>query len=185
MPIVHPKSSVHTPFDEAIKAWVEEKILYGMDGRRTTLRECQIIGLSSYKDSALAAEILVKEGESFSTAWSDVPLHMLFHKAVKPKANEFLDLEDVIYHNSLDEYIELTYYPSLAKGECQCYFPRKDRWLGGEYLGTVDWYKGNHNAHLVALENGQFAMVPHHKIQFNNGSRTLPPYKKQRMEWRV
>lgn len=55
--------------------------------------------------------------------------------------------------------------------------------LHANLIASVDWYDGNDLLHFVALMNGQFALLPSHKLMF--GICELPDYKKLRAEWRV
>lgn len=177
-------SPVHVAFAQGLKAWVEEGILHDMDSERTDLRECRIVGLSSYPGQVLTTEILVKEKDRFATAWSDVPFHMLFGQSSRPE--KLLAMEDLYYHNCPDEHITFTFFPAFAQEKCRAYFKNHRKWIGGEYLGTVNWYHDNVNAHMIRLNRGQFALLPNHKIQFNVGdapAEPLPPYKKLRQSW--
>ena len=53
------------------------------------------------------------------------------------------------------------------------------------YIASIDWYCGNDLLHFIALANGQFALLPSHKIMFGDGDEPLPDYEKLRAEWRV
>ena len=75
-------------------------------------------------------------------------------------------------------------FEALA-GPMQAYFRRRDLWLAGTYQWTIDWYEDNRLAHLIALENGQFALLPSHKVKFGDTERSLPPYRKLHAEWKV
>lgn len=175
---------VHVAFDQGLKAWVDETILFGMDPDKHNLRECKIIGLSSYPDEVLTAEILVKEEDRFATAWSHVPFHLLFGHSERPK--KLLGMDDLYYHNCPDEHITFTFFPDMAQHKCWAYFKHQRKWIGGDYLGTVNWYRDNLNAHIIRLNRGQFALLPNHKLQFNSGDKAtspLPPYRKVRQGW--
>jgi hypothetical protein len=178
-------SPVHISFEKGMPAWVHEGILYDMDPDKQGLRECQIVGLSSYAEQTLTAQILIKEdGAGFNTVWSDVPLHLLFNENSKPKV--CLTLQDLVYYENPDIHITFTYYPDLARGPTWAFLKQRSEWQRGTYLGTIDWYQDNLNAHLISLDNGHFACLPQHKIQFNRETcpqQDLPAYRKTRQAW--
>lgn len=179
------RSGVHAYFDKAIKGYVDESLLHNMDPAKTELVPCEIMGLSSYKGTAPTAQILVQG----SYVFSDVPLHLLFARAARPKKP--LGLNVLVYNNSPDDHIDLSCNPHLARGACQVFLVKMaakndaQKWMSGTYLATIDWHRDNLNAHLIALENGQFALQPQHKISFNDGPRALPPYRKLKTDWIV
>lgn len=181
------KSIVHAGFDQAIRARVAETLLYNMDPTRTGLVPCEIIGLSSYPGTAPTAQILV-EG---SFVFSDVPLHLLFNKRVTKPPEKPLGLDVLVLDKCPDGAIDLSFNPHLARDKCSVYFSRmeaatdEERWMSGTYRMTVDWFRDNLNAHLIALDNGQFALQPQGKISFNGGPRKLPDYRRLEASWFV
>lgn len=181
------RSVVHASFDQAIEARVAEALLYNMDPARTALVPCEIIGLSSYPGNAPTAQILV-EG---SFVFSDVPLHLLFNKRLVAPPENPLGLEILVHDKCPDGAIDLSFNPHLARDKCSVYFSRmetakdEERWMSGTYRVTVDWFRDNLCAHLVSLDNGQFALQPQAKISFNGGPRKLPDYRRLECGWWV
>jgi len=95
-----------------------------------------------------------------------------------------LELIDLVYHNCPGGDICVHSFKEL-QGPVHIFIKRQSAWLAGEYLFTLDWYEGNDLLHLVALDNGQYAFQPHHKLKFKDGPRELPPYRKLHGEWKV
>ena len=102
----------------------------------------------------------------------------------KPPTEAPLELADLVYHNCPAEDICVHAFEQL-QGPVQAYFKRRQLWLAGTYLLTIDWYTGNDLLHLIALENGQYAFLPHHKVKFRDGIKEFPPYRKMHSEWKV
>jgi hypothetical protein len=74
---------------------------------------------------------------------------------------------------------------AALRGPVRCYFKRRDLWMPGRYLFTIDWYTTNELLHAIALANGQYALLPNHKIKFGDQPPGFAPYKKMRLEWSV
>ena len=91
---------------------------------------------------------------------------------------------DLVYHDCKSTLICVHDFAEL-RGSILAYFKRRDRWLGGEYLWSVDWYAGNEMLHALALANGQLALLPSHKVKFGDHPPGFEPYKKIRREWTV
>lgn len=177
-------TNTHYPLECPIKSWVNIGLMNGDLNTTEPLRACKIIGLSSYKGATLTFQILLANEEGILTSiWSDVPLHLIFHS--ENGGEGCLDLADLAYHNCPDNNIEAVTYNALSDSKCECYFPRLDRWISGIYVTTIDWYKGNLTSHLIKLNNGNFALVPNHKIQFGSESNKLPKFMKQRFTWEI
>lgn len=169
----HSKEHVHAnlaPFH----ALVETQVLYNNDGREGST-PCTIFGVSSYAGHAPTFNVLLANGSVFSY----VPVHRLRTGDV----TDAMDLTDLVYHDCPSERIVVTAYDALQR-PLRAYFAKLDRWVDAKYVATVDWYTGNNLLHLLTLANGQFAMLPSHKVLFSDGGE-LPDYKKLRAEWKV
>jgi len=159
---------------------VQEEFLYDMDPAHVGKTvACTAFALSSYPGSTPTFKILLQNGAVFSY----IPPHALQTSSLSPDAVT-LDLADLASINCPSEPISVKTFAALA-GRVQAYFKRKDLWLEGSYVLTVDWTDSNDLLHLIALENGQLAFVPQHKVVFGNAARELPQYRKLRQVWRV
>jgi hypothetical protein len=123
-------------------------------------------------------------GVEQGSVYAYVPAHAL----VDPNQIEGgveLPLSDLIYHPSKSGRICVTRFKGL-EGSIQAKFVRRgDFWLMGRYILTVDWYDGNDALNLVALENGQYAFLPYHKLKFDGGKREFPDFRKLKSSWAV
>jgi hypothetical protein len=163
-----------------LRCHVRAELLYGGDPARVgELRACSAFSVSSYPGHVPTFQILLPDGAVFSY----VPPSGLVDpdKLAAPE----LELEDLVYFACPDERICVHRHAAL-EGEVLAYFKRKDLWLGGRYLFTVEWWTGNDLCHAVALDNGQLAMLPHHKLKFGSGHAAgFEPYRKMRKLWRL
>lgn len=161
-----------------IAAHVRAEYLYNMDPTRTgELRPCTAFTISSYTGNAPTFQILLADGAVFSY----VPPDALVHPPVTEPA---LELADLVYHDCKSVDIAVQAFEAL-RGPVLAYFKRRDLWLAGTYLFTIDWYTGNELLHCVALANGQYALLPSHKLKFGDHPPGFEPYKKIRREWTV
>ncbi len=159
--------------------YVHAEYLYGMDPARVgELRRCTVFSISSYQGNAPAFQILLSDGALFSY----LPPNALVDPAKLGEPE--LELADLVYHDCKSTPICVHEF-DILRGPVLCYFKRKDLWLAGTYLFTVDWYTTNELMHLIALANGQYALLPSHKIKFGDHPPGFEPYKKLRREWKV
>lgn len=162
------------------QAWVENRVLYNDDPWHKGWTRCTVFGVSSYVGHAPTFSVLTDEGAVFSY----VPIHRLRSKPPTDAIEIRMDLDDLVYHDSREGRIVVTQYQSLAMQRVlSATFKRTGRVCDARYIASVDWYDGNDLLHFVALMNGQFALLPSHKLMF--GICELPDYKKLRAEWRV
>jgi hypothetical protein len=157
---------------------VKKELLYGGDARFVGQRlGCRAFAVSSYVGSTPTFKILIDDGAVFSY----VPPSALFHRDPAPPE---LALSDLVYANCPSGDFCVHHFSALA-GEVHAYFKHKGLWLKGRYQLTLDWYEGNDLLHLVLLDNGQLAFLPHHKLKFGDHEEGFEPYKKLRAGWKV
>jgi hypothetical protein len=173
------QSAAHVHSDiPPLRLLVHKALLYGGDERyRGQYLSCRAFVVSSYPGSAPTFKILLDDGAVFSY----VPPSALFETV--PTAPE-LALQDLVYSNCPTGDFCVHHF-AMLEGEVHAFFKHKNLWLKGRYILTLDWYEGNDLLHLVALENGQIAFLPHHKLKFGDHEEGFEPYKKLRAEWKV
>lgn len=162
------------------KAYVEEKFLFDLNQMHAGLYvPCKVVGVSSYKGEALTFTILLDNGSVF--------FYIPFHAISKRKRDideQALDMDDLVYKNCVQDEICAYIIETLPK-EVSVYFKRKNLWLNGKYLLTIDWHTDNELFHLLELENGQYAAIPAHKIKWGDSERSLPDYEELHVSWIV
>lgn len=168
---------IHAELLPSIAVWVEKSFLFGMDPAFIGQYEPgNIFSLSSYPGEAITFQVLLNNGCLFSY----LPIHALAHN--DGLTDTPLQLQDLLYNNCPAKEICVHAFQHL-QGEVTVYLKYQDRWIKGSYLLTVDWYTKNENGHLIALQNGQFALVPNHKIKFRNIGEGFPPYRTLKQQW--
>jgi hypothetical protein len=116
---------------------------------------------------------------------------------------EHQDLEDLQLWNSFSYYPAVTTFDFLIGQRCK-YLGKDKKFIHGQYLFTVDWAHPESNildtehseipdqhkcAHILALDNGNYAAQPNNRILWSIPSFTTskhwPDYKVQTTEWNV
>jgi hypothetical protein len=116
---------------------------------------------------------------------------------------EHQDLEDLQLWNSFSYYPSVTCFDFLVGQRCK-YLGKDKKFIHGQYLFTVDWAHPEPNiidtehseipdqhkcAHILALDNGNYAAQPNNRILWSIPSFTTsthwPDYKVQTTNWNV
>lgn len=163
-----------------LKTHVRKEFLFGMDPAHVgQYVPCAAFAVSSYAGSAPTFKILLSDGAVFSY----VPPSALCDVEHRDPSRE-LSLDELVYLNCPAGAFCVHRFEALV-GECLAYFKARDVWMNARYLFTIDWYTGNDLLHAVALDNGQYAMLPHHKLKFGAHAAGFEPYRKMRRTWAV
>jgi hypothetical protein len=170
---------VHVPVD-LISCGVKEEFLYNQKKGHGNFIKGKIFSVSSYKNHALTFQVLLENGGVFSY----IPIQAIVDIEKYKPDTEPLTPKDLLYHDCHDDEICIHDYPAL-QGPVQIYFRKKQAWLEGQYLFTIDWYRGNELLHMLKVENGQFCALPSHKVLFGEKERVLPLYEKMKQIWSV
>lgn len=172
-------SMVHAPI-KGLRVWVRSEFLHDMDPSFKGKFESGIaFALSSYVGHAPTFKVLLDGGSVFSY----LPPHALLTRAQLPDPD--LSLEQLVYHNCPASRVALSTFAELKSAKLHVFIKKIGVWLPGEYLFTVDWFEGNDLVHCVRLDNGQLALLPSHKIKFNDSVKEFPGYRKLHAEWTV
>lgn len=163
------------------RVWVHHKYFYDMENvEAEPYVRCVVFAVSSYQGHEPTFVVrTLREGGIF---------HYIPVRALASIKKPTFDIAEghLCYHNCPDFWISVNQYRYLC-GKVMVTFVRPEqKVISGEYILTVDWPQANQNMHLIALDSGQFAWVPSHKVLFRNKTNAaLPPYKKLRQQWIV
>lgn len=160
-----------------ISVMVDNQVLHDEDPTQTGRTPGEVFGLSLYPGEVPTFQVRLSSGGMFSY----VPPHRVKSPYLTKEDQSLLDLKDLVYHMCPRDQAVFNRYEAL-EGTCQVWLRHQERWVTGDYLGTIDWYTGNDLLHMVLLENGQIAFQPSHKVVFGN-TRELPGYKKLHATW--
>ena len=167
---------IHAEVDP-VPVRVRQEFLYDMDPAKAgTYVHGRIFSVSSYQGHLPTFQVLLDDGSVFSY----LPAHALVAPDQDPSVE--LDAEDLTYHPSPAGDIHVTSYKAL-QGPVQVFLRRRDLWVRGRYVLTIDWHEGNDLLHLVVLDSGHVALLPQHKVKFGDAAQSLEPYRKLHQEW--
>ncbi len=153
-----------------IKVLVKESFLYNGDLTKTDLIPAEIVGISSYKNQAITFHVLIN-GQYL---YSDLPITSFCSKQTTA-----MDLSDLCYSNCESLPIDVF---KLNFNTVEVKFKNQNIFICGEYILSIDFYEGNDLLHLILLNNGNFCLMPNHKVNFGN-KQQLSDYKKNKQTW--
>jgi hypothetical protein len=161
--------------------WVRAEFLYGQDPSRIgEFVPCTPISISSYPGEVPTFQVRLTDGAVFSY----LPPSALVNTAQPRWRAVEVGLEDLAYHNCVDEKVVVHVHAGLV-GQCMVLLKHANLWIEGVYMFSVEWWTGNQVLHAVLLQNGQLALLPHHKIKFGSDHEpAFKPYRKIRSIWR-
>jgi len=160
-----------------IKAKVKSKFLYDMDQSKKGNYKCTIIGLSSYQGHMLTCRILVNGG-----IFDYIPIFAL--STDKMFSYEF----NCVYMNCPDKEFSFEKIKHIKKNIKKITISIKnengkfEKIKVNKYLGTIDWYNKNENAHLF-ISKGALYLVPNYRMLIK--TKTFPDFKKINSEWKL
>ena len=182
---------------------IRREYLYDLREHQGETEDCVVFGLGSISGRALLFHCLLTNGAIY---WR-LPISAFIQRGsgntLYKGQMEHQDLEDLQLWNSFSYYPSVTTFDFLIGQRCK-YLGKDKKFYHGEYLFTVDWAHPESNildtehseipdqhkcAHILALDNGNFAAQPNNRILWDIPSFTtkpsVPDYKVQTTEWNV
>jgi hypothetical protein len=182
---------------------IRREYLYDLRKHQGETEDCVVFGLGSISGRALLFHALLSNGAIY---WR-LPISAFFQRrscdSVHQREVEHQNIEDLQLWNSFSYYPSVTVFDFL-KGQRGKYLGKNKKFYHGEYLFTVDWAHPESNivdtehseipdqhkcAHILALDNGNFAAQPNNRILWSIPSFTTsthwPDYKVQTTYWNV
>ena len=178
---------------------VRKEYLYDLKKHHGEDEECVIFGITSISGRAILFNILLPNGACF---WR-LPISAFFQKhlsrsKVPDMQVDFLQLWNCFsYYPSVHSFDFLSGLNGKFRGKDKKFYP-------GQYLFTIDWGHPESNilntehseipqehkcAHILALDNGNYAAQPNNRILWHCNSYTTdtswPDYKVQNTVWEV
>ncbi len=178
---------------------LRKEYLYDLKQHQGETEDCVVMAITSIPGRAILFNIILPNGACF---WR-LPISAFFQKSF-----DRASVPDMQPHE-LELWNSFSYYPSVSTidyllGEKGRYLGLDKKFYAGEYLFTIDWAHPESNildvehseipdehkcAHILALDNGNFAAQPNNRILWNVGSYTTdnswPDYKVQSTTWNV
>jgi hypothetical protein len=180
-------------------AQIRKEYLYDLKKHKGEVSDCIIFGLSALTGRAILFHAIMENGAIFYR----LPITAFIQRGYEPSAVPTQRLDELELWNSFSYYPAVTTYDILA-GQSGKYFGKDKKTHTGKYLFTVDFAHPESNivdtehseiphehkcAHILALDNGNYAAQPNNRLIWNLPSFTVkdetPDWKVQTNEWNV
>ena len=183
-----------------IYAQIRREYLYDLSGHVGEAEDCIIFGMASLSGSAILFHAIMENGAVFYR----LPISAFIQRGFDVKKVPQMRLDELELWNCFSYYPAITTYDILS-GQSGKYIGKDKRWHYGNYLFTVDWAHPESNivdtvhseiphehkcAHILALENGNYAAQPNNRLIWNVPSFTVKDevptdWKVQTNDWTV
>ena len=183
----------------ATYAQVRREYLYDLKSHHGEVEDCIIFGMASITGSAILFHAVMENGAVFYR----LPISAFIQRGFDVKKVPRMRLDELELWNSFSYYPAITTYDILS-GQSGKYIGKDKIWYHGTYLFTVDWGHPEGNivdtdhseiphehkcAHILALENGNYAAQPNNRLIWSIPSFTVkdevPDWKVQTSDWTV
>ena len=178
---------------------VRTEYLYDMDMDKKGEKDCVIFGIASISGRALLFHILLPNG----AVYYRLPISAFFQKCFSRDQVPDMRTDELQLWNCFSYWPSVHVFDFLAGIDGK--FRGKDKnFYPGNYLFTVDWAHPEPNildvehsqipqehkcAHILALDNGNFAAQPNNRILWHVNNYTTesdwPDFKVQNTVWDV
>lgn len=178
---------------------IRREYLYDLKYNKGETEDCVVFGVASIPGRAVLFHTLLTNGAIF---WR-LPISAFIQKGYECSRVPNQNLVDLELWNSFSYYPSITSFDFLIGQKCK-YLGVDKNFYTGEYLFTIDWAHPEPNiidtehseipqehkcGHVLALDNGNYAIQPNNRILWNVPSFTTsssrPDYKVQTSYWNV
>jgi hypothetical protein len=178
---------------------IRKEYLYDLKEHHGESEDCVVFGVASITGKALLFHIMLPNGAVFYR----LPISAFFKKHISRSKVPDMSVDSLQLWNCF------SYYPSVhcfdwLSGISGKFLGKDKKFYKGQYLFTVDWAHPESNilntehseipqehkcAHIIELENGNYAAQPNNRIIWHVNSYTTknnwPDYKAQNTVWNV
>ena len=178
---------------------VRKEYLYDLKSHHGQSEECVVFGFASIATRAILFHALLPNG----AVYYRLPISAFFQKHLQRTKVPDMQVDELQLWNCFSYHPAVTNY-SFLDGQRGTFFGKDKKMYPGEYLFTIDWAHPDSNvldtehseishehkcAHILALDNGNYAAQPNNRILWNipsfTTSDTKPDYKVQTTTWNV
>ena len=182
---------------------IKREYLYDLRKHQGETEDCVVFAIASIPGRAILFHALLTNGAIY---WR-LPISAFIQRGnsttVYQSQMEHQTLDDLELWNSFSYYPAVTVFDFLKGQRCK-YLGKNKKFYHGEYLFTVDWAHPEPNiidtehseipdqhkcAHILALDNGNYAAQPNNRILWSipsfTSSTPWPDYKVQTTYWNV
>ena len=180
-------------------AQIKREYLYDLKKHHGEVEDCIIFGLSSIAGRAILFHAIMENGAVFYR----LPISAFIQRGFRPESVPERRLDELQLWNCFSYYPAVTSW-DIIQGTSGKYIGKDKKWHHGKYLFTVDFAHPESNildtehseiphehkcAHILALDDGNYAAQPNNRIIWNLPSFTVkdetPKWKVQTSEWNV
>ena len=183
-----------------IYAQIRREFLYDLTGHVGEVEDCIIFGMASISGRAILFHAVMENGAIFYR----LPISAFIQRGFDVKKVPRMRLDELELWNCFSYYPAITTYDILG-GQSGKFIGKDKNWYHGSYLFTIDWSHPESNivdtdhseiphehkcAHILALENGNYAAQPNNRLIWNIPSFTVKDeiptdWKVQTSDWTV
>lgn len=159
---------------------VRAEYLYDGRSHHGEFTPVQVIGVDSVYGQAIGFDVLTAFGGLFSR----VPISALCWRHDAP----IRDLHELELWNNFSYEVEAHEYQALS-GLCCAVILKDGKWYDGKYMFTLSWYGSQHadtpgdggykRAHIIQLDEGNYAAQPNNRCRFFEPSFITKPWPKK------
>ena len=184
----------------ATYAQIRREYLYDLKGHHGEVEDCIIFGMASITGRAILFHAIMENGAVFYR----LPISAFIQRGFDVKKVPRMRLDELELWNSFSYYPAITNY-DILDGQSGKYIGKDKKWYYGNYLFTIDWSHPEGNivdtdhseishehkcAHILALENGNYAAQPNNRLIWSIPSFTVKDevptdLKVQTSDWTV
>ena len=184
----------------ATYAQVRREYLYDLKEHHGEVEDCIIFGMASISGHSILFHAVMENGAVFYR----LPISAFIQRGFDVKKVPRMRLDELELWNCFSYYPAITTYDILS-GQSGKYIGKDKKWYYGNYLFTIDWAHPEGNivdtdhseiphehkcAHILALENGNYAAQPNNRLIWNIPSFTVKDevptdWKVQTSDWTV
>ena len=179
---------------------IRREYLYDLKEHHGEVEDCVIFGLASITGRPILFHAIMENGAIYYR----LPISAFIQRGYKPEDVPRMRLDELELWNCF------SYYPAVSSfdildGQSGKFLGKDKKWYPGAYLFTVDWAHPESNiidtdhseipqehkcAHILSLENGNYAAQPNNRLIWSIPSFTVRDYipydwKTQTTEWNV
>ena len=170
---------------------IRREYLYDLKKHHGEAEDCLIFGLASLPGRSLLFHAIMENGGVYYR----LPISAFIQHGFDVEKVPRMRLDELELWNSFSYYPSVTVFDALSiSGK---YIGKDKKWYPGSYLFTVDWAHPDSNivdtdhsevpqehkcAHIMALENGNYAAQPNNRILWHIPSYTV---KDEIPDWEV
>ena len=178
---------------------VRKEYLYDLKEHKGESLEWVVFGITSISGMAILFNIMLTNGACY---WR-LPISAFFQKSYDRTKVPDMSVDELELWNCFSYYPSVHHYSYLTNQRGK-FLGKDKKFYKGEYLFTIDWAHPDSNildtdhseipqehkcAHILELDNGNFAAQPNNRILWNLSHYTTdkfwPDFKVQNTYWTV